>query len=427
MKQVLILCYYFPPCNGAPSWRPYSWVQHFHKHSFYPTIITRHWTGKESTWDDFLVPNKTPLRHVKEPHYEAWLLPSRRYWFNGILERNSFLRKLLGNIYFLTLAALGRFNTEVDARLTFNSFLKKHLKTHRYDAVIISGPPSNIFELISTVKKHSDAWIVADIRDLWHNLMLTVPYRPALKQRVWDFFYARSYKKWLSMVNLVTVIIEPFKEVLKPLTDTPVEVVYNGFEAGMFSAMKKNPGGKFVFSVVGNIYPQQDMHILLEGLREFLKDKSSEEVAVRFIGAGALPEVAAVISKSLPAEFLHLSARVSKEEALQETLNADVLSFCGWTNVRGMISTKAFDYIASGNYILIAPGDQDALDKLVAECKCGKSVNAVPEFVETLNSLFEQWKEKGSLPRMGDKDRIHFYSREHQVQVMAELLNKNMS
>ena len=150
-----------------------------------------------------------------------------------------------------------------------------------------------------------------------------------------------------------------------------------------------------------------------------MANKSPEEVEVKFIGVNSVPVVAEKIKSSVPSDFLVISGRVSKHEALQATLDTHVLSFCGWTGVRGMVSTKAFDYIASGNFVLIAPGDNDILDDLIKECECGVSVFSVKDFVAELNALFDDWKYNKLDNIQGNKEKIEYYSRERQAEVMA--------
>ena len=65
MKRVLVICYYFPPCNGAPAWRPYSWAKNFHLHGIRPTILSRHWSGEENTWEDFIKENNTQVISIQ--------------------------------------------------------------------------------------------------------------------------------------------------------------------------------------------------------------------------------------------------------------------------------------------------------------------------------------------------------------------------
>ncbi|MBK9320738.1 MAG: hypothetical protein IPM91_19400 [Bacteroidetes bacterium] len=199
-------------------------------------------------------------------------------------------------------------------------------------------------------------------------------------------------------------------------------MVYNGYESSIFNTLGKRNSDQFIFSVVGSIYPEQDISIMLNGLKNFLLDKSPDKVAVRFIGAAAIHSVAEKIQEAIPSDFLHISGRVPKQDALQETIDAHVLSYSGWAGVRGIISTKAFDYIASGNYVLIAPGDNDALDKLIQECKCGSSVNSAVEFENVLEKLYQSWLKEGKLPYLGDRDKIEFYSREHQAKRSAEMI-----
>jgi len=424
MKNVLILSYYFPPCNGAPSWRPYSWAKNFHRYGINPFVITRHWTGNENTWEDFLVENLNEQKLEVHEDYSVLYVPSKILKFNVLLNKNKLLAKLFGNIYFILLGLIGRFNTEVDAYLSFKVVLKDHLKVNKYDAIIISSPPSNILQLVKIAKRNSDAKIIVDYRDLWNNLILTLDYKPDLKQRVWDFLYQFYYRIWLKNVDLVTVIIEPFKDIIGRLSGAPMKVVFNGFESQVFNGLTKSRNKKFTFSVVGNIYPQQNTDILLNGLDKFLEGKSSDKIDVKFIGAEALPEVANRVKAVIPTEFLTITGRVSKQMALQETLDADVLSYCGWKGVKGIVSTKAFDYIASGNYVLIAPGDDDALDNLILECECGISVNSVEEFVSKMEELYSYWLLNGELKKVGNREKIEFYSRENQAHIMANYINE---
>ena len=134
-----------------------------------------------------------------------------------------------------------------------------------------------------------------------------------------------------------------------------------------------------------SIYPEQDMSVMIDGLKLFLHDKSSDKVQLRFIGLDIIPSVSQYVKNELPAEFIYVSNRVSKEEAIVETKKATVLSYPGWLGTKGIISTKIFDYIASGNPILIAPGDKDIIDDLLIKTNTGESVFSAKEFAALLN------------------------------------------
>lgn len=422
MIKVLVLTNYFPPCNGAPSWRPYSWAMNFHKHGVKPTIITRHWTGKESTWDEFIEMNNSPLAHELYDHYDVYKLPTKRFFLNGILKGKTAPGRIIRNLYFIFLSVFGWFNTEIDARLTFKKFLEEHLKTNKYDAVIITAPPFNLLKMLKWFSVKYNMPVLVDIRDLWHNLMLTEPYVPSQKQKVWNMLFSFYFKKWLKHANLITVITQPFSDVLQKLSDKPIKVVYNGYEKFIFDKTKKVKQEKFTVSVVGNIYPEQNVNPLLNGINEFLKDKSPSDIDIRFIGVDALPEIGKIVRDRIPASFLTITGRLSKEVAVHETLNTNILAFIGWTGTKGMISTKIFDYIASGNPILIAPGDNDALDKMVIDTNSGKIVSNEIECTLALNNWYSEWKLNGEIRISPNKELIDSFSREAQAKKMADIV-----
>ena len=43
MEKVLILSYYYPPCNLTASQRTLAWINYLSEFGFYPTLITRKW------------------------------------------------------------------------------------------------------------------------------------------------------------------------------------------------------------------------------------------------------------------------------------------------------------------------------------------------------------------------------------------------
>jgi len=419
MKRVLVICYYFPPCNGAPAYRPYSWAMNFKLHGLNPTVITRQWTGNESSWDDFVKMNLSPMSHEVNDLYDVYRLPSKQLKSYSLLKGNSAFERVLRKLNFALLTLRGRFSTEVDGKLTFVDFLMEHLSCNKYDAVIITVPPFNLMELKEVVDKFKIP-VILDIRDLWNNLMLTDSYKPSYKQKIWDAVYSFYFTKWLKNVSLVTVIVDTFNSVLDKISIAPKEVVYNGYERFLFEKENKVKNEKFTISIIGNIYPVQNYSILLNGLKEFVANKSPEDVQIKFIGVDALPEVGLAVRKTIPKDFLIVTGRVSKELAISETVNADVLAYVGWQGTKGIISTKIFDYIASGNPVLIAPGDQDIIDKMLVESKAGLSVNTVSDCVSALNRWYSEWTTSGFVALDRNIPFVNSFSREEQAGLMAK-------
>ena len=148
MRNVLVVSYYFPPNTGAPAWRPFSWANNFHQEGIRTTIITRHWTGKENKWEDFIRPNTTPMKEVIEDSYRVIYLPSKRNKWCVFFSGNHLLARIFGKLFFFLISIIGKLNNEIDGSLAFKDFIKDHLKDNRYDAVIITVPPFKAYDAV---------------------------------------------------------------------------------------------------------------------------------------------------------------------------------------------------------------------------------------------------------------------------------------
>lgn len=75
--KILIIAYYYPPCVGIAANRPAAFAENFSIENEVK-VITRHWTGNENQWMDYLISNDTPKQneHVSE-RLEVIRLPYR--------------------------------------------------------------------------------------------------------------------------------------------------------------------------------------------------------------------------------------------------------------------------------------------------------------------------------------------------------------
>lgn len=54
-------------------------------------MLTRHWTGNENSWNDYLLPNDSPVSNETHPDYSVIYLPSAKSRLNVLLERTGHL------------------------------------------------------------------------------------------------------------------------------------------------------------------------------------------------------------------------------------------------------------------------------------------------------------------------------------------------
>src|SRR5687768_6104456 len=60
MTTILIVSYFFPPCNIVAAQRIKSFADNFKKFGLYPVIVTRHWTGEENSTAGYESENLDP-------------------------------------------------------------------------------------------------------------------------------------------------------------------------------------------------------------------------------------------------------------------------------------------------------------------------------------------------------------------------------
>ena len=127
MKKILIISFYFPPCNGTPSPRPHSWAKEFAKSGYDVTVVTRHWTEGGSDWKDYIASTviDEPILEEKEG-YKVWSLPYKKFSYpkNTLVAKVDTLANLL----------LGNLERGADT-MQFYPFLKTELSKNRYDSV----------------------------------------------------------------------------------------------------------------------------------------------------------------------------------------------------------------------------------------------------------------------------------------------------
>ena len=226
---------------------------------------------------------------------------------------------------------------------------------------------------------------------------------------------------WLKDASGISAVSDPIaRMVVGTEVSDNVFVMTNGFDETIYNGIVKENTGVFRFSLIGSYYIQQDLSILISGLKTFLKDKTPKEFRINLIGLSVHSSVADHIMKEIPNEFIYACDRVGSEEAARFIVNSEVLFQSGWQGYRGIYTTKLFDFIASGNKVLIAPGDDDVIDELVEKTNAGTIVNSTEEFTSTLNEWFYKWKDKGRLHSNLNELAVEKYSRHYNARIFAE-------
>ena len=423
VKRILIISYYFPPCNIISAQRARSFAENFKRHGLHPIIATRHWTGDENSTAGYESENLSPPAITEFEDYTLIRLPYAAQ-LNSLLQRALVGNKAGKLALYTLLYASGTVNPKCNAEAAFGEFLDGYLSKDPVDYILATAFPMNALKLGSRLAQKFNVPFIADFRDLWDNGLLSKNYNPPLPERLQNAFYEFYLRRWLAPAKLITAVSEPlFGEIDRIAPQAKKLLVTNGFEASVFAEARDRfapSSDAFAFSVVGTLEPKLDLSVMIDGLKRFLTDKAPSDIRMNFIGADAFPEVAARLKNELPSAIV--TGRIPRDEAIRITAESHVLFHAGWRGYRGMASGKIYEYLGAGRNILIAPDDHDVMHTIVTETRTGRLVDTPDEFADVMNGWFDEWKATGSVAYNGIDSQIEYYTREKQAEKLAHAI-----
>lgn len=422
MKRVLILSYYYFPCNGVAAYRPNSWYKYFPKNNIYPIVLTRHWNGNENKWPDYLVEKTEPEKFLRHENGATCYMP---YYTNLIVKftRHHVVQKLgISKLFHLILPLLGKFQLEVDA---YNCLKKKAIeliKTEKIDAIIATSPPLNIINLAYKLGSKYNIPYIIDFRDSWNNLQLIDDFKPTIKDLYFNKTKEFYLKKWLSNSKKVITVTPIISELLLKNIGIQSDVVTNGYEKDLLTSLYAEPNKqKFIVSVIGTIHEMQNIQVLLNGLKLFLKNNGDERIEIAFYGVESFDSVTRLIKEALPLNRVITTPRISRNEAIAKMFDSSVLLFPSYHKYRDYYTAKIFEYLGSKRNILMVPANNDKVDELIKDSGSGKIAVSEKDVAFILNKWFEEFKAFGKLNYNGNEEYINKFSRESLAGKLAEL------
>ena len=309
-----------------------------------------------------------------------------------------------------------------------DKFLAEHLKHHHYDALILTTPPFNLIRVAKKINQKYGIPYIVDFRDLWNdNKDLKEGYVDRGINGLFNKIIKKYISNWLKSASLVTVATLPMAENIKQLAfHGPIKVLLNGYEDDLLKNYSHTASRKdiFIIACVGTLYAETDLQMFVDGFLLFIKNIPKAKVQLRLIGIGIKPAVETWFTERIPTSYLITTGRVKRENALQETFEAQVLYMPGWRKYKGILSSRIFEYLASGKNILIAPGDNGVVNELINQTSAGKIAENSAEVCDFLTSWYKEWEKTGELSYQGKRHLIEAYSRERQTAILATYLKE---
>jgi glycosyltransferase involved in cell wall biosynthesis len=429
LKKVMILTYFFPPCNLTAAQRSLGWAKYLNQFGYYPVMVTRNWDKHIASPDDMHHDSGKEIEHQAYEGYEVYYIPFRgnmrdRLYARYGKKRFNLVRKILS---FGELLAHHFFTDAIpfnDIYHFSNNYLKKH---QDISAIIVTGNPFEIFRFGYLLHQQYRIPWIADYRDDWNTSEVNAS--RGLADRLLRSLERRSERKYMASAYCITSVSAYYAEKIGAFVNRPGKVILNGFVEEDFKAYRNLPlYERFTIVYNGMLYPSQDIGIFLNAFKKLIQQypEHRQLMHIKFPGILFLSEVAASVKKQMRGyeDVLEMTGRVSREEVLTIQAKAHLLLMVAHTGRKGIPSSKIYEYLALGKPVLICPGDNDILDQTFKPYNLGYIANSQDEAFNVLERKFLEFiKGEYHLNLPDDIYRAGF-NREIQTGKLAEILDQ---
>ena len=431
MKRVLIISFHSLPLDVIASYRANAYLKHFKKFGIMPDLLT-HFKGCQE---------KKEVQIEREEYGTIHRIPLKKNYFTKWVSFFESVR-FVNRASILLRWSLGFLDSSTIDLMSFFSlkeYCKKTLNIYDYDLVIGIFSPHHHLKLCHWLYKKYKIPYVLDFRDLWSNRIMNEYYSPSFVEKIQDLFCVMYWKKWLSNALFFTITSNSWKNKINKFSLANGSVISNGFDAEVFKDIVNNLAPSKFFEIVyaGSLYENQKLEIFLEGCKIFIDNNLPDRFRVRFIGSdrggalkgkdfGYMYNPKKRIHKILNERYCDVTERISKVEVLKSCASAQILLFLSHPTISGWHSGKIFDYLGAGRPILIVPDDLDVVAELITNTNAGVIKNTAQEVAEYLESVYNDWLMIGKIKYEGDLRLINQYSRESQVEKLAQLISEKI-
>jgi len=427
-KKVLIITYFFPPCNLTAGQRSLGWAQYLRDFGYEPVIVTRNWEQVINGPEDMHHASGTEMHTKTSEAGTIYFLPFKGNLRDRLYSRYggskfSFVRKVLSFIELIG----HHFNTSFIPFANLHRFADDYLtKNKDVAAVIVSGNPFELFRFgYKLHRKHNIPWI-ADYRDDWNTSNINDSRGPL--DAFLRMLERRSERRYIATASCITTVSKHYAEKISSFTGVPGYVVQNGFFPDDYAAYQNLPSyEEFTLLYNGMLYPSQQIEVVLDAFKQ-LVDKHPEyriKMKLRFPGILFLKDVASRVETLMQGyeDVVWMSPRIPRTEVLTMQAKSHLLLMVSHRDAKGIPSSKIYEYLGLGKPVLICPGDGDVLDETFSPYDLGFVANTSQEALEILENHFRAYLNKRNVVDHADRSYALKFTRKEQTKVLAEILN----
>lgn len=299
------------------------------------------------------------------------------------------------------------------------------VETQVWDLVVSTGGPYSTHRVGLYLKKQKLAkkWVL-DWRDLWvdNHIFSGLP--------LFKFYERHLERRFHELADLITTVSEPLADLIASKTNTPVTVIYNGFDSEDYDTLSKEPffpdDRKIRIVYTGTIYPSKhDLTPLFSALQalKFGGNLTESDLQVVFAGSN-VASVRNIAQEYRVEDLCCFSGFLARNDALRMQRDCDVLLFLGFESpgMDGILTGKLFEYLFAARPIMaVGVTEENSAGALILKSGRGVALGGDSgRIAEYLGSLLV--KGKSSFFQSGNADEtIKIFEREKQAETMLRL------
>ena len=399
MKRVLIISYYWPPTGGSGVQRWVKFAKYLPSEGWQPVIYTPE--NPEQLAVDASLEAEIPAEAevIKTPITEPYEI------YKKVLRKSGHSKEAVEvnpvnahNKSFLQKVAMwvrGNF-FRPDPRCMWIGpsvrYLKKYLQEHPVDLIVSTGPPQSMHLIGRRLALETGLPWVADFRDPWTKIFY---FKHLSMTRGTERWHKKMEKKVLDDASVVVAVSPLVQQEFQAMTQTPVELITNGFDECDFASEKCHeaeggPDREFCITHTGLFAADGNPTVLWEVLGEkcMVDEVFRKALRIKLIGKTDDNIIAALNQAGLQDAIEDLGYQPHTEAvAQQRKASLLILPLRKEPEYKAVLPGKLFEYLASWRPVLGIGQPDGAMSMILNTTKTGVVLD---------------WEDKASIARYID-------------------------
>lgn len=425
MKKVLIISYFYPPCNLTAGQRIEGWAKNLHLSGIYPIIITRNWDNEIRIPKDLLKASGSEIRIEKNEHYEVHYLPYQQSLRDKIQTNlDSRFSKFTSKILTLNEIIFDNYSNYFIPYANIYDYCLEMIKSSvKVKGIIVSGGPFAQFRFGYKLNKNTGLPWIADYRDDWTTSEVEVP--NGLVEKAIRKIQQKTERKWVNTASAVTTVSRHYATKIQKLVGTESVVIQNGYTKLLNTEVSEG-SSKTCLKITynGSLYPTQNIEHFLNVIRRLILE-DGKEINLYFPGLG-FDAIQKKRVESLTKEYsdkVFITDRIIKEEVIKIQNESDILLMLSHEGLKGIPSSKLYEYISLVKPILLVYNDNDIIEDTLLKTGLGIITESETHLYKSLSFFIENKQENNAPQITANFEGIKSFSKTDQVELLAKLIN----